>query len=156
MTSPNKTFFYLQLYGMNSGKILFLNAKQAKSTNRDKKYLTKRNVYCPILEPDCQMDHSKICYQKKTWHKMYSQILTENDQPETLVQTVDQVLFLFIKNNDRQRFPPFFKTGGIQTFQFFLYINCKFCSFIFFSQGCAIFLLIMVNLMFHLVFKRNN
>ena len=40
---------------------------------------------------------------------MYSQILTENDQPETLVQTVDQVLFLFSKNNDRQTFPPFFR-----------------------------------------------
>ena len=40
---------------------------------------------------------------------MYSQILTENDQPETLVQAVDQVLSLFLNNNDRQTFPLFFK-----------------------------------------------
>ena len=114
-----QSFFFLQFVGRNSGKNLNLNASQAQLTNQDKKYLTKRNVYCPTLQPDCLMDHSKICYQKKTCHKMYSKILTENDQPETLVQGVDQVLSSFLTNNDRQTlFPSFLRQEGYRHTRF--------------------------------------
>merc|ERR1711971_1378257 len=127
--------------------------------NQDKKYLTKRNVYYPILEPDCQMHHSKICEKKKTWHKMYSQILTiltENDQPETLVQAIDQVLSLFLTNNDRQTFPPFFKDKRDTDILDFLVYELHFFVVLFFLRVVQFFSLVMVNLIPHFVCYRSN
>ena len=118
-SSPNITIFFLQLHGRKSGKRPNQNAHKTQSQFQDKKYLTKRNVYCPTLQPNCLLDHSKICDQKKNWNKMYSQILTENDQPETLAQAVDQVLSLFLTNKDRQTFfPPFLRQGGYRHTRF--------------------------------------